>query len=218
MICSTPDFGRAQDLATEMLLNQSINSLFFDIRTFQFSHKILIDSVQHYAEVANKPVSHFTNDLFAGCCCIKHPRCSLILFDANEANGRRRNWGIAHEIGHIYLGHTQDGEKEEKEAHFFAAQTTMPEIALIEIGRRSGELTTKDIYDHFNASLCAATKRIGTLKRRNCWSSGSLDMELLNKLAPIIEEEFKTITPQKENRPTARIDLGREISWDAVIY
>lgn len=183
-----PDFGKAQDAATDLLLQQNINSLYIDVMTFQFDRRIIIDSVQHYAFITKRPVSDFTCDEFSGCCLVKHPRCSIILYDNQETNNFHRHWGIVHEVGHLYLNHQKDEDIEEVEANFFAAQVIMPEIALYEMAKRQGFVSVNDILDNFNASLTSAQKRINTLRRKGFFSYSKRDKLLLNKLSPYIDE------------------------------
>lgn len=191
-----PDFDRAQNAATELLLRQNITGLFVDVRNFTFDRRIIIDTVQHYASVTHRPVSDFTCDEFSGCCVLRHLRCSVILYDNMEENEPRKHWGITHEVGHVYLNHENDGGINEIEAHFFAAQIVTPDIVLYEILKRKGSITTQDIASHFNASLSSAHKRINTLMRRQGWSSAERDKMLLKKFEPYIDQ---IVEAQKHN-------------------
>lgn len=197
-----PDFEKAQNAATDLLLQQNLTSLFIDVRRFKFDRRIIIDSIQHFALVTGHPVSDFSCDEFSGCCVIKHPRCNVILYDLLETNDFRKHWGIAHEVGHIYLEHDQDGEIEEIEAHFFVAQITMPEIILQNIWSRTGDLSPIDISGVFNASIDAAVKRLNTFCRRQRFNCGERDKELLRRLNPLIEEVYP---PQPESQFWTRI-------------
>ena len=194
-MCNKPDFDRAQNEATKLLLRQNLSSLFFDIRAFNFDRKIHIDSVQNYARVLGRPVSDFTCDEFSGCCLIPHPRCNLVLYDDEETDERRKHWGIVHEVGHVYMDHEEDGEKEEIEAHFFAAQLVAPEIILWEMCRKKGKLYEIDLFNHFNISHKAAAKRIKTLERRCCYNNAVIDQQLLSKLSHILDIELAHGSP-----------------------
>lgn len=201
-MCEKPDFERAQNKATELLLQQDINSLFVDVRTFRFDKRILVDSVQNYASLINRPLTDFTCDRFSGCCVISYPRCNVILFDDDEPNECRKHWGIAHEVAHLYLGHDKDGEKEEIEANYFVAQVTTPEIVLWNICKRQGRLRYCDLTDHFNVSCEAAMKRISTMNRRRRYNSSAIDRQLLNKFTPVIERELSN---------------GDQLNWSSII-
>lgn len=185
-----PDFERAQNAATDLLLKQDIDGLYVDIRKFTFDRPIIIDSVQNYARVTQRPVMDFICEQFDGCCVVKHPRCSIILYDDRELNECRKHWGIVHEVGHIYLEHDQDQRIEEIEAHFFAAQIIMPESVIYGIAAQAGRVTAYDIYSHFNASYESAQKRLKTFSRRGRWSCSDRDMQLLEKFKPYIDKHF----------------------------
>lgn len=187
----TPDFAKAQDAATKLLLLQNISSLFIDVRKFIFDRNIIIDSIQNYSAIVNRPVADFVCNQFSGCGLIKHPSgWNIILYDDSEVNQERKHWGIAHEIGHVYCDHEKDEAAEEIEAHYFAAQIVMPEIVLFEIARIQGSINAFDVYAYFNASMAACTKRINTMIKRNGYSSGKIDRALLQKFRPIIEENL----------------------------
>ena len=188
----SPDFSKAHLEATKLLLKQDITDLNIDVREFNYDKKIVIDSVQHYSDVVHRDISCFTTKEFNGSCFIEYCDHDLyvVLYDENEPYERKKHWGIAHEIGHIYLGHTQDGEKEEIEAHFFAAQLIVPEIVLLYYAKlNGGHIDSSDIYSSFNCSFRAANKRIKTLQS-NVWSFNKYDRQLLTKFKPIIEKKL----------------------------
>lgn len=205
-----PDFDRAQNEATKLLLRQKINSLFIDVRKFTFDRRIIIDSVQHYAHILDRPISNFICDEFSGCCVIPHPRCNLVLYDDWEPNEYRKHWGIVHEVGHVYLEHDIDDEKEEKEANFFAAQIVAPEIVLHAILARKGTLSKEDLLMRFNISHEAAVKRISTLNKRPCYNNSNIDKMLLSKFSPVLDIELTSPGYQRKN-------YGTSLGWDAII-
>jgi len=59
----------------------------------------------------------------------------VILYNEN-ALPRVINWALAHELGHIFLGHIKDEGIEEIEANFFAAELLAPECLLYEMWRK----------------------------------------------------------------------------------
>ena len=64
----------------------------------------------------------------------------IIVFNENERSRQRVRWTIAHELGHIILGHINKccavGDKE-AEANYFARELLSPLSALDELGARS---------------------------------------------------------------------------------
>lgn len=193
---SRPNFEAAQNAATNLLLQQNLNSLHIDVRKFRFDRDIVIDSIQNYAVVTGRPLSDFTCDQFSGCCVVKHPRAQLILFDDSVSDDRRKHWGIVHEVGHVYLNHDKDEKKEEIEAHFFAAQLIAPEIVLWDIVKRTGSLCGVDVYLSFNISFQAAEKRIQTMRSRGMYNTNSIDKALLEKFRPLLDKRFSPLPEQ----------------------
>jgi hypothetical protein len=181
-----PDFDFAQNTATKLLLSQNISELFIDIRNFQLRSDIIIDTMQHYSVTTGVPLPELQECAIQGAITLSKYGKHLILYDDLVENERRKHWGIAHEVGHVYLDHANDSAKEEIEAHFFAAQVIAPEIVLIELSKRKCGINCLDLYNHFNLSLEAAQKRLQTLRNRGCWNSGDIDKALLSKYKPLI--------------------------------
>ena len=201
---SRPDFDKAQNEATKLLLKQNFDSLSIDVRQFEFDRPIRIDSVQNYASMVMRPLSDFVCDKFSGCCVIRYSRCNLILYDESEKDERRKHWGITHEVGHVYLDHDRDTKKEEIEAHFFAAQLIAPEIVLGEMAKFRGGLYRADIQRFFNLSYAAANKRWNTLQSRKDWCRyADIDRMLLKKFKSILDKELA--------------EYPRCLDWDSVI-
>lgn len=65
-----------------------------------------------------------------------------------DGNPARRNFTLAHELGHIVLGHGEPGPAEEREADHFASCLLMPEPVRRRIADR-GDLSAEDA-----AALC----------------------------------------------------------------
>lgn len=183
-----PDFNRAQNAATELLLKQTINSLYLDARNFILPDGIIIDTVQNFSELTQCPITELGIGLIDGACLLQQGSHQIILYDDTIRNEQRKHWGIIHELGHACLGHSCDDRKYEIEAHFFAAQLVSPEIVLVDICKRKGCITAYDLYTNFNLSLEAAQKRIRTLQQRPCYNYDDVDRQLLEKFSPVLDE------------------------------
>ena len=161
-----PNFDRAQDTATALLVQQELHSLHIDVRDFCLPSNIVIDSIQNFCKCTGRPLSDFNTQNLDGACTIKCDGKNIILYDDNISYEPRKHWGIAHELGHVYLGHTDDNRNSEIEAHFFAAQVVTPEIVLISMAKRQGHLFGYELPEYFNISWEAAEKRISCLNRK----------------------------------------------------
>ena len=189
-----PDFNRAQDTATALLVQQNLCSLYIDVRDFCLPANIIIDSVQNFCKCTGQSISDFSAKNLDGACTIKRSGKSIILYDDDISYVPRKHWGIVHELGHVYLGHTSDDRNSEIEAHFFAAQVVTPEIVLLSMAKRQGHLWGHELPGYFNISWEAAEKRISCLKRRRNYNYGKNDRLLEAYFSPILDRELQSGT------------------------
>lgn len=184
-----PDFERAQSAATRLLLQQNIRSLRIDIKKLMLDKSILIDSIQHYCIITGTSKEDYTFNGYSGAYVLKlKTGHHIILYDEDDSAHRQR-WGIAHELGHIYLGHNKDERKQEIEANFFAAQLLMPEIVLRYSKKLKKQLSYNDIVTFFDVSPEAARKRIHTLNNKMIHFCDE-EKALLKKMIGIVEKEI----------------------------
>lgn len=140
----------------------------------------MFSSIQEYCQLTQRPVSAFINNGPASIndgCCLKPANhdFSIIIYDASNTNFERRNWSLAHEVGHVYLDHTEDGEIEEIEAHYFASQLFMPEFTLHMMEKNYGKFDAEDLAEIFGVSYSAAKKRLNSFKRMRLINASSAD-------------------------------------------
>lgn len=189
-----PDFDRAQNAATRLLLTQNIDSLYIDARNFTLPDGLIIDSMQNFCALGEVPIEKLNLSCINGALFFQCAPYQLILYDDSIENEQRKHWGIIHELGHVVMKHPSDACTYEVEAHFFAAQLVAPEIVLIEIAKRQGSLSAYDIFSNFNMSYAAAEKRTHTLEQRPCYNSEEIDKQLLQKFLPIIDRAMPRFT------------------------
>lgn len=180
---TTPDFERCTELATELLYKQNVKDRVLDIQHLNYEDKtILFDSIQNYAFITHRPLSDFyCNDkhiLKDGCLLVAENNIYIVLYNAEIDYWEHLNWTLAHEIGHIYLGHKKDGPTEEVEAHYFAAQLFMPEYSIMMMSREHGSISKNDLIEIFGVSPEAASKRISTMRKRCAFRASSIDKEI----------------------------------------
>ena len=70
-----------------------------------------------------------------------------------------------HEIGHIKCGHKKHSEREEIEAHFFAAQANAPNILIKAISQRGYSINVPFFVECFGLSKEAAEKKMEYLQK-----------------------------------------------------
>ena len=192
---SKPDFEMAQNVATNFLLNHNVEGLAFNPRNLDlFSEGIIIDTIENYAKLTNQPVSCFIGRNIDGCYVVKRRDYALILYSENNTDSKaHKTFGIVHELGHIYCGHSSDGTVQEIEANFFAAQVLMPEIVIYYIMYHYQDLKISaiDLINIFDVSYDAACKRITTFNNKKFWNCDKNDKLLLSKFKPFIKEYYK---------------------------
>ena len=171
----TPNFKRCTDLATDLLYSQNTSETMIDVQKLKYNKKIVFDSIQEYARTTNTSIeSYQVNGILKNGCCVYHDKFDIyiVLYNDEIKNAATRNWTLAHEIGHIYLGHTHDGEIQEVEAHYFAAQLLMPEFTLNYMRCKNKFLTVEDVCNLFFVSRTAAQKRILAMNKKNIIHAG----------------------------------------------
>lgn len=176
-----PNFDDAEYAAKLLRLNQPDDSLALDVKKMQFDFPIIIDTFQNYAKLTGIPIqdlylSKSSHDGYT----IQSANNYIILYDNDTSRSEERlNWTLAHELGHIYLGHKTDGARQEIEAHWFAAELLAPELVIRQIAKT---ITVNPfVIQHlFGVSFEAASKRINSLIRKTCWNI-ELRTEMLTK-------------------------------------
>ena len=189
-----PNFNMAQNAATAFLNRQLITGLIFKPRTINLIEDgIIIDTISNYARLTGQRRECFIARNVDNCYTFESDGLNIILYDETCSSLEHTDFGISHELGHIYCCHTHDGATEEIEANFFAAQLLMPKIVCYYIMKHylNHRINAWDLMDIFNVSLEAASKRINTFKRKNSFNSSKKDYALLEKYKPFIQRFFE---------------------------
>ena len=127
---------------------------------------VMISSYQNYAKKTGLSMDEITlghelEDAFL----LKglRPGLTLILYN-KEKYGPRMKHTLWHEIGHVKCDHKKHSEKEEIEAHFFAAQANAPNVLIKTIAKRGYKIDVRFLMECFGLSEEAAQKKMGYLK------------------------------------------------------
>lgn len=201
-----PDFDKAGHRARQLRIAQSNSDLALDVRKMEFDLPIIIDTFQNYASITGIPLSKlFPCDGLKDGYTIIAKGVYVVLYDDRHTYGRERlNWTLAHEIGHIYLGHNQDGKNEEIEAHWFAAELLSPEPIIKEVAERLAEygipVKAFDLAFMFSLSKEAALKRINSINRKCMWDSTYAE-QLVEKYDDAIAKYCSTVRNVYKNYP-----------------
>lgn len=159
------EMRRPEQLATRLLLRQRRLNLRFDISRLDFDREILFGTLQHFCATTKSSMREMDHpDLRDGMTLRLAgpggPRY-VVLRNEEADNRLRRRFTLAHEIGHIYLDHIDDGVLQEDEADAFAAQLLMPRILVERLVRLwGGRVAAGDLAELFGVSLPAAKNRL----------------------------------------------------------
>lgn len=121
--------ARIRSLAASLLLAQKPRSFFalglLDLRRFR--GEFLIDTLEAFAAQSRAPLP--ISPMPDGMTLIVPNGKPLILYAA-ALEHHRRNWTLAHEMGHLLLGHRAPGQVCEREADAFASALLMPPVVI----------------------------------------------------------------------------------------
>ena len=117
------------------------------------------------------------------------PNLNLILYDGEKYNARMKHT-LWHEIGHIKCDHKKHGEKEEIEAHFFAAQANAPNVIIKAITQRGYSVDINFLKDHFGLSEESAKKKMEYLAKYGFNHENTYDDTLLLQFSEYISTNY----------------------------
>lgn len=172
--------------ALSLLLRQPLKGAyalhFFDYRHILTDGRAVIDTMAAYEKRIGKPLPLRPDGL-----TIRQGERRIILYNEAIPNRGRLCWTIAHELGHVYLNHTGESPREQREADRFAAALLLPE-AVIRFLDCQGErpLTPEAMTTYFAASLTACRRRRRELDANAEYLPTEDGVELVKRLfAPI---------------------------------
>jgi len=190
-----PDFIKARNKASEILLLQEDLSFPIDVEKIKLNDKkIIFSDYENYAKKVGIKIEELScNGQFEDAMVIDYKSdLKVILYNSNVKSKARILWSKAHELGHIVLGHTCQGDKEEVEANTFAAQLLLPQCLLKKLFNNHIEVTPTYIMNKFGLSKIAAEKSLKQIgsKLENEYDAEYDDL-IIYKCSQYIKEECK---------------------------
>ena len=146
-------------LALRLLLRQPLKGpyalYFLDYRHLLTDGKAVIDAMTAYEKRSGEPLPFRPDGL-----TLRQGDLTLILYNDTIENRGRANFTVAHELGHVYLNHTEETPRAQREADRFAAALLMPEAVIRFLDCQGGRpLTPEEMTTYFGASLSACRRR-----------------------------------------------------------
>ncbi len=165
---------RSENSAVELLVGQPCLRSFCDLASLAIERLSLPVAVQFdsYAGYCGRTglrraqLCPGGKDLPSGM-TLRHAGQYLILYDEGEGDGCRHRFTLAHEIGHILLGHAgEDRTVEEQEANAFAASLLCPAAVVYYLEYQEGrQYDAAALCRVFPLSHQAAEYRLASLRR-----------------------------------------------------
>lgn len=140
----------------DLLFNCNVNELPVDLKSILKINNIGLlnsDQAQQYHLIENVYFNFNGKTIFIN-------GDPIIIYNAKHPKTRQR-WTIAHELGHIFLDHTEWNKTTEAEANYFAKNLLEPIAVLADMGA----VTVDSIAKCCGVSKHAAELRIKDLKR-----------------------------------------------------
>lgn len=157
--------------------------------------KVKILSMQEFSQKFNVPMEEMTQN---GLCNegyniveIKNGvRRATILYNEDIISNERKRFTIAHEIGHIVLGHKKHSINNEKEADTFASQLLLPHCVLEQLVKLGKSITETYLKDKFGLSNEAAhISKLHVGKKINANAVNDLEDIILTMYKDFIDTE-----------------------------
>lgn len=152
----------------------------------------IVVSYQKYAKLTGVTVDEITCDhelddafLLKGL----RPGLTMILYNKDKYDNRIKHT-LWHEIGHIKCGHKKHGDKEEIEAHYFAAQANAPNIIIKTLNQRGYQITVPFLMECFGLSEEAAKKKKDYINRYGFSHPNEYDGVVLQQFAEYINVKY----------------------------
>ena len=188
-----PNIENATRKATALICSQKEILPIADVDKMDFGgRRIIFDTLQNYADITGLRINILLHDVRSPLKdgLILHEvgtNIFVVLYNDIGNTEARTRWTIAHELGHIMLGHAEDGDKEEIEANAFAAQLLMPWFTIHMMGNFR-KPSAEHIARTFGVSITAANNRIVDLQKMNMRPSFA-DKLIYSKQRQYIKEE-----------------------------
>lgn len=191
------DYKRARDLSWRVLLDTGTRELPVKASRICYAYGVTLRSYQAGAPLIRELGLGAQCGASDGFTVRSGERC-YAFYNAEQTPGRVR-FTIAHELGHILLGHLGDGEytvcnrepspadaPEEHAANVFASRLLAPACVLHALGA----VTPEQIASACDISLAAAwfrAGRMGVLEQRGKYGASPLERQVLAQFRPYID-------------------------------
>lgn len=157
-----------RQLAAKLLLIQNNLSSVIDVRDMELPKSIYILSFDEYSQITKVSVNDLTfNGAYNDGYTIVTGKKRIVLYNADYdfLCPQRLRFSLAHEIGHIFLGHTRDDDKSEEEANYFASQIVAHDAIVVSMLTGNWNRDSVFIREKFSISWETAEIKLKNINR-----------------------------------------------------
>lgn len=162
-------------LAAKLLLAQSNLSNIIDVRDMSLPQNIYIASFEEYANITSVNINNLIcNGALSDGYTIKTSDSNIILYNSmyDTACPQRLRFSLAHELGHIFLNHSDDNHYSEEEANYFASQIVAHDAIVINMLSGNWNADMDFIREEFGISWDTADIKLRQINRnKNAYSA-----------------------------------------------
>ncbi len=172
-----------RQLSAKLLLAQNNLSPVIDVRDMVLPKNIFILSFDEYSRITGYPVKELThNGTYIDGYTIIADNMKIVLYSSKYdfSCPQRLRFSLAHEIGHIFLGHTKDDDKSEEEANYFASQVVAHDAIVVSMLTGNWNVDLDFIRDQLGISWDTAILKLKYINR-NKRAYSSAEYQLFTK-------------------------------------
>lgn len=188
------DYAAAKAAAASLLLAQRLYSPRIDVLKLRYRQRIVFDTFENYCANSKAALPQIFKyaDMRDGCTVIKRGQGEpvyIVLYNGSVTHPGRRGFTLAHEVGHIVLGHENDGPDREVEANTFAAALLLPPVWVWELLLCSDfRLGVAELAYIFGVSEAAAQNRLRSFSRQTPPVFTDEEKQLLQKFGGLLPQ------------------------------
>ena len=152
-----------RNCAASFLLKQPVLYQVLDLRDMLLPDHIILSSFSDYAKIngINPSRLHAGTKLLDGY-TIRYRGFHIILYDADYESQcpQRLRFSLAHELGHVMLGHYTDSAIAEEEANYYASQIVAPDCIVLPVLTCNRQHDISVVREHLGTSWETASIKV----------------------------------------------------------
>lgn len=178
-------------LCAKLLLIQDNLAPVIDVRDMSLPKSIRILSFEEYSRITGYSVSELTfNGVYNDGYTIIAGNRKIVLYNADYdvLCPQRLRFSLSHEVGHIFLKHSEDDNKSEEEANYFASQIVAHDAIVVSMLSGNWNRDIDFIREQFGISWDTAAIKLKYINR-NKRSYSNDEFQLFTKYKYLFSDQ-----------------------------